>query len=66
MSSILAMRRDRIDKVNSVCQIDNENDNAEASKVTARLRTIRNAAGSDATIVLDKHLGKNGIRGAKE
>jgi RecA-family ATPase len=44
-----------IDTATSVCGIQDENDNAEASRVIAKLRSIKTAAGSNATMLVSKH-----------
>lgn len=44
-----------IDTATPVCDIRDENDNAEASRVITRLRAVKEAAGTDAAMVVLKH-----------
>jgi RecA-family ATPase len=62
-----------IDTATPICAIVKEDDNAEASRAVQRLRLIKEAAGSNATMVIIKHAllthaknAKQTIRGAKD
>jgi len=61
-----------IDTVTPCCSIEDENDNAEASRAMKALRRVKEAAGPDATMILLKHAKfshdpaeRQTIRGAK-
>lgn len=60
-----------LDTATPVCDIIDENSNAEASQVIHRLRSIRNAGGPDTTMLVLKHAkfthegGRRMVRGAK-
>jgi hypothetical protein len=61
-----------VDTVTPCCAIEDENDNAEASKAIRNLRLVKEAAGPDTTMVLLKHARfshdpqeRQTIRGAK-